>query len=73
MPPQPGRSARRDTPLHACSERWECAGTTARPPAPADATCSQGIVDFLDARKLIKKSPDLDKSLLRGRYERYAR
>ncbi|MFJ7945053.1 hypothetical protein ACIQ6K_15595 [Streptomyces sp. NPDC096354] len=73
MPPQPRRSARRDTRLHACSERWERAGTTTRPPAPVDVTCSRGIVDFLEARKLIKKSPELDKALLRGRYERYAR
>lgn len=38
----------------------------------ADVTASQKIVDFLVGQKLIKKSPDLGTTLLKGWYEKHA-
>ncbi|MFF7467712.1 ABC transporter substrate-binding protein [Streptomyces sp. NPDC008092] len=39
----------------------------------ADVTSSQKIVDFLLDQKLVKKSPDLGTTLLKGWYDQYAR
>ncbi|MFD4601530.1 ABC transporter substrate-binding protein [Streptomyces sp. NPDC058464] len=39
----------------------------------ADVTSAQKIVDFLLAQKLVKKSPDLDTTLLKGWYDQHAR
>ncbi|MFC4501125.1 MULTISPECIES: ABC transporter substrate-binding protein [Streptomyces] len=46
---------------------------TARGIAAPDVIASRKIVDFLLAQKLVKKSPDLDSSLLKGWYEQHAR
>jgi NitT/TauT family transport system substrate-binding protein len=45
---------------------------TARGIDDTDVTESQKIVDFLRQQKLIKKSPELGTTLLKGWYEQHA-